>query len=155
MTLSILRTFLAEKPQGFLDRAVGIAEEYGFFIGFVEDRTPRGNDKDILFRPIEIRTANAAAATSFYHGINCPVGRTIGAAAEARRQELHERSNGRHWISAGDGIDVLHLDAVPGVHRTVTIKLIQCLPRPGVRIIENRTREALDQLYRNGPVDAW
>ena len=51
-------------------------------------------------------------------------------------------ANGGHRVSARGRINVLHLDAVPGIEGAVAIELLQNHSRARVRIVENRRRQA-------------
>ncbi len=74
----------------------------------------------------------------FDHVVDRCVRRSVRSAVEAGRQELQERADRRHRIAAGRRVDELHLDAMAGMERAVSVHAFERLAAPRVRVREQR-----------------
>src|SRR5262249_46461883 len=129
---------LAEEIELFLHRPIGEAEEHGFLLALVANPAPARRDEDVAWTPFEHRVAHAGAAFAFDDGEHRGVGRAVASGGKAFRQQLDERADAGHGMTACHRVGVAELQPVTGIPVCRTLDAAECLARCGIGIAEDR-----------------
>src|SRR3978361_859333 len=76
-------------------------------------------------------------APPVHHGKYGAVGAAVRLALKAGWQQLHEGADGRHGPATACRVHIAHLDAMPGVDRTVLLQRVQRFAGTGIRVVED------------------
>src|SRR5581483_9673217 len=103
---------LAPDPERFLRRAVGDRKQHSLFTGLMRIALPGRHHEDLVDTPREVLAVDRGGALAFGDAEHGAVGRAVGLAFEALRQQREIGAHGRQPRPAVDRVGVTYAGAV-------------------------------------------
>src|ERR1044071_4125167 len=138
VALSGVAPGFAPEAELFLHNAIRKAEQYRLGVGAVGVLAPARHNEDVMRLPGKDLVADSSLPAALDDDEYGTVGRAVGLAVEARRQQLNESGDGRHRELAASRVDVAQLVAVIRVGRAVPGERVKRLAGADIGIIEYR-----------------